>query len=133
MRPWIADLVHHKVLAVLAVALLVSTTVGCSALGVESIRLPDGEVKVSGLAGAILTRLSDYNSTIEGPAASPAVDTVADTPTRRSATHTSKHSARRMALGVSMLPDTNMDVYRKFRADTGRWPATWSFWNNPGA
>ena len=72
MRPWIADLVHHKVLAVLAVALLVSTTVGCSALGVESIRLPDGEVKVSGLAGAILTRLSDYNSTIEGPAASPA-------------------------------------------------------------
>ena len=37
-----------------------------------------------------------------------------------------------MALGVSMLPDTNMDVYRKFRADTGRWPATWSFWNNWG-
>ncbi len=52
MRQRIADLVHHKVLAILAAALLVSTTVGCSALGVESIRLPDGDVKVSGLAGA---------------------------------------------------------------------------------
>ena len=39
---------------------------------------------------------------------------------------------RRMALGVSMLPDTDMDVYRQFRADSGRWPATWSIWSDWG-
>ncbi len=95
MRLWIADLVHHKVLAVLAAALLVSTTVGCSALGVESIRLPDGEVKVSGLAGAILTRLSDYNATI-GRAGSLPVDL---TPwlTRRRAAPRHIHPAPRLA------------------------------------
>ena len=41
-------------------------------------------------------------------------------------------TTRRMALGVSMLPDTDMAVYRKFRADSGRWPATWSIWSNWG-
>jgi len=44
----------------------------------------------------------------------------------------SAKSTRKVALGVSMLPDRSKDAYRQFRRDTGHWPATWSIWADFG-
>jgi len=126
--------IRRKALLGIGAAALIVSTVGCSAIGTAGLPLLAGQRTQEAIAGVSGVLADVAGRTTTGASTT---DTVVEPPDRSTPASVSSSTSRRLALGVAMLPDTVLtgptSPYLQFKADTGRYPATWAIWRDWGS